>query len=121
MSIRAAIYDLMNNVETDVYPVKAPATVSDPYAIYDYSRELVRSQDGIKAYELEFEVRIYAEDPSDCIDLAATIEGNMEAASGTYQSKTIMVSNLQSESPVEWMGDLEKYMITQTYQIFVEN
>jgi len=121
MSIKAALYDLMNNVETDVYPVIAPAEQSDPYAVYNWSRELIRGQDGISTYEVTLTVEIFAKDPSDCLDLAAIIEGNMEAATGTYQSTTILVSNLVSESETEYMGDMDKYGITQTYQLFIDN
>lgn len=121
MSIRAAIYDLMNNVEADVYPVVAPAELTDPYCTYNISRELVRAQDGIAVYDVSLTVDVYAKDFSDLIDLAATIEGNMEAASGTYQSTVLMVSNLETESEVTWLPDLEKYMLTQTYQIFIDN
>lgn len=121
MSIRSAIYDLMNDADSDVYPTVAAAGESDPYAVYNMSREMVRTQDGVAVYDMALTVTCYAKDYSDLIDFAATIESTLEGATGTYDDKTIMVSTMLTEGPVEHDGDLDKYYIVQTYSIFIDN
>lgn len=116
MSIRTAIYDLMNNVETDVYPLVAPQELKVPYAVYRLSRTLIRVQEGVTANEVILLVNIYANDFSDCVALAATIEGNMEHQEGTYDSQVLIGSMLMSESD-DYIPDIDKYMISQEYQL----
>ena len=121
MSIRKALYDLLNDAEADVYPVIAPAETTDPYCTYNVSREFIRTQDGIAIYDVTLTVDCHAKDFSDLIDLAATMEAGLEGAEGTYQSETIMISSMTEESEVTYDSDLGKYMLTQTYNVFFDN
>jgi hypothetical protein len=119
MSIRTAIYDLMNNVETDVYPLAAPQELTVPYAVYSLRRERIRIQGGTTVHNVFMTVHIYANKHSDCVSLASTIEGNMEMRSGTYGTDVIIGSNFLSESD-DYIPQLDKYLITQEYQIFFD-
>ena len=113
MSVRKAVYSLMSGLESDCYPVYAPQETTDTYAVYSTSRDLVLTQEGAKVYEVRVTVDIYANDLSDCIGLAETLEAGMHDASGTYASETLMVCNLESERDNPPIGD--KINITQEY------
>ena len=117
MSIRKAIYDLLNDTEADVYPMIAPQELKDPYVIFSIRKSPIRTQDGIGPYEITLTLDIYANTLSGCIDLANTMFSGVEAASGTYDTETLMVANWISEDGY-YMGDLNKYAITQEYQLY---
>ncbi len=114
MSIRKAVYSLMSGLEGDVYPIYAKQELTVPYAVYSTDRNLVLTQEGVKVYEVRVTVDIYANDFSDCVDLAETLEAGMHNASGTYATETLMVCNLESERDSGTTTDL-KINITQEY------
>jgi hypothetical protein len=70
MSIRKAIYDLLNDSEADVYPLIAPQELTDPYVVYSMRRTPVRTQDGVTVNDVELSLSIYANSLSDCIGLS---------------------------------------------------
>ena len=120
MSIRHAIYDLLNDLEADVYPLVAPQGLTVPYVVYSMRRTPERSQDGIAVQDVELTLNIYANTLSDCIELADTMYQGLEAATGGYgsgsSSETLHIANWQSEDGGH-IDDPEKFIITQEYQL----
>lgn len=116
MSIRKAIYDLLNDSEADVYPLVAPQELTDPYVVFSMRKSPIRTQDGIGPWEVDLILNIYANTLSDCIALADTMYSGIEAATGTYDTETLMVANWTSEDG-GYLNDLNKYVITQEYQL----
>lgn len=116
MSYRTAIYDLMNDVEADVYPLVAPQELTVPYAVYTTRREPIRVQEGVSVWTVFLTVYIYASDFSDCDNLADTIRTNMEHRAVTKGTDVIIGSMMISESD-DYIQSLNKYLITQEYQI----
>jgi hypothetical protein len=114
VAIRTAIYDLMNDVETDVYPVVAPQGLTDPYAVYSVRFEYLRTQDGTAVQDANMTVEIYANEYDDCGALADTIRGNVDNQDGTYNSKVLFVAYITSESD-GYIPELDKFVITQEY------
>jgi len=116
MSIRGAIYDLLNDYEADVYPYVAKQDATDPYVVYHVRREAVRTQDGVSAQEVILTLNYYATDLDDVITLAATIYTGLEGTSGTYDSETLHSTSWASEDGY-YISDLEKYNLTQEYKL----
>lgn len=116
MSLRAAVYDLLNDVEADVYPVFAPQQTTDPYVVYTISTSPVRDQFGINMKELDLTLHIYASEFDDCVSLASSLYSGLEGASGSYGSETLRICNWESESD-GYVPDLDKVIITQTYNL----
>jgi hypothetical protein len=116
MSIRKAIYDLLNDSEADVYPLIAPQELTDPYVVYSMRRTPVRTQDGVTVNDVELSLSIYANSLSDCIGLADTMYSGLEGTTGTYATETLMISNWNSEDGY-YIEGLKKYMITQEYTL----
>ena len=116
MSIRKAIYDLLNDTEADVYPLVAPQETTDPYVAYSMNRIPVRTQDGVGVQEVDLTLEIYASDLSSCIVLADALYTDLEGAAGTYATETLHVCNWLSESD-EYIAQLDKFNITQTYNL----
>jgi hypothetical protein len=116
MSIRKAIYDLLNDSEADVYPLVAPQALTDPYVVFSMRRVPTRTQDGITVNDVELTLNIYANTLSDCISLADTMNAGIEAATGTYDTETLLIGNWVSEDG-GYIDDLDKYIITQEYQL----
>ena len=116
MSIRSAIYDLLNDSEADVYPLIAPQETAVEYVVYSMNREPVRTQDGITVNDVDLTLHIFANDLDDCITLAGTMYAGLEGVSGTYDSQTLMICNWTGEDGAHY-EDQNKYMITQTYQL----
>ena len=120
MSIRHAVYDLLNDLEADVYPMVAPQETTDAYVVYSMRRSPVRSQDGIGVQDVDLTLNIYANSLSACIELADTMYQGLEAATGGYgsgsSSETLHIANWAGEDGL-YLDDLEKYMITQEYQL----
>jgi len=116
MSIRAAIYDLLNDSEADVYPLVAPQGTTDPYVVYSVRRVPVRVQEGIVMEEIELTLNIFANERGDCFTLADAMYAGLEAATGTYGSETLDISNWVSETGA-YIEELDKYMITQEYEL----
>jgi hypothetical protein len=116
MSYRTAIYDLMNNVESDVYPLVAPAELTVPYAVYTTRREPIRVQEGVSVWTTYLTIYIYASDFSDCDNLADVIKTNMEHRAGTYGTDVLIGSMMISESD-DYIPSLNKYLITQEYKL----
>jgi len=114
MSIRKAVYDLLNDTETDVYPIIAPQGLTVPYGTFFVRMEYVRSQDGISVTDTTVTVNIYANDLSDCIVLSESLRAAIENASGSYDTETLSVGLLLSESD-DYIEDLNKYVITQDF------
>lgn len=116
MSIRKAVYSLLSGIEGDVFPLVAQQETTDPYVVFSMVRTPTRTQDGIGPQDVDLTLEIYASTLSDCIALADTLYAGVEAASGTYDTETLMVANWESESD-NYIDDLNKYWITQTYTL----
>ena len=121
MNIGKGINDFMNDLD-NVYPVRARPEVEDPYVVYRFSTEYVRAQGSIPIYEVTLTVDIFGKDFSDFYDKAVEVTAFLEALSGASAlgDLTVLVVNFESESEAEWLSDLEKYSLTQTYQILIE-
>jgi len=119
VSTRTGIYDLMNNVETDVYPVIAPQGLTDPYAVYSVRFEYIRTQDGIAIKDGYLTVDIYADKYADCGSLADTVRDNLDNQNGTYNSEVMFVAYITSEVD-GYIPELDKFVITQEYVLRFE-
>lgn len=117
MSIRKAVYDLLNDTEADVYPLIAPQALTDPYAVFNIRLTPERTQDGIGPWLVELSLNIYANTLSGCIGLADTMYAGLEAASGTYDTETLMVCNWVEDGFGIYFEELDKWMIPQEYQL----
>jgi len=117
MSIRKAVYDLLNDSEADVYPLIAPQELKVPYVVFSLRIDPIRTQDGIGPWNVNVTLDIFANSLSATIGLADTMFAGVEAATGTYDTETLMVANLVSEDG-DYLEDLDKYIITQEYQLF---
>ena len=117
MSIRNAIYDLLNDTEADVYPFIAPQETKVSYVVYNIRKDPVRTQDGIGQYNVSLSLSVFDKDMDDCITLADALASALEAATGTYGGENIMVCNWVSEDG-DFLEELKKYVITQEYQLF---
>ena len=111
---------MMNDAEADVYPVVAPQETSDPYAVYSIRREPVRAKGGVPVWTVFLTVEIYASTLLLCAALADNIETYMGYQSGTYGFDTVIGSMLLSEADGGYIHDLDKYNITQEYQIHLD-
>lgn len=116
MSIRAAIYDLLNDSEADVYPFVSPQELADPYVVFNIRMAPERVQEGTAVKEVDLTLNIFANTLELCTALAATMYAGLEDASGTYDTETLHVSNWVSEDGY-YIDDLQKYVITQEYQL----
>ena len=116
MSIRAAIYDLLNDAEADVYPLAAPQETTDPYVVYSMRRSPERVQEGIAYESVDLILEIYASYLDSCITLAETMYTGLEGKDGTYASESLMICNWEAESG-NYIPDLDKYNITQEYNL----
>lgn len=117
MSIRKAVYDLLNDVEADVYPFVAPQELKVPYVVYNVRLDPIRTQDGVGPYSVDVSLMIYANSFSDCVVLADAMSAGIEGATGSYDTETLMVANWVSEDGL-YLDDQQKYVITQEYQLF---
>jgi len=117
MSIRKAIYDLLNDSEADVYPLIAPQELTDPYVVFTMAMSPIRAQDGIPVKEIELSLNIYANTLSDAIALADTMYAGLEGVSGTYATETLMICNWVRDGFGDYIEGLKKYMIPQEYEL----
>ena len=120
MSIRSGIYDLLKAVEADVYPIVAPQETADPYIVYSIRREPIRTQSGIQVEDVTLTLEIYANDWDSCLTLAASLYSNLENKSGTYGTESLLVCNWTAETDGGYIGDLDKFNITQEYNLKFE-
>ena len=119
MSIRNAIYDLLNDTEADVYPFIAPQETTASYVVYNIRKDPIRTQDGIGPYNVDLSLAIYDKDMDDCITLADAMFAGLEATTGSYDTETLMICNWVSEDG-DYLDELKKYVITQEYQLYFE-
>lgn len=119
MSIRAAVYDLLNDVSSSVFPLAAPQETTTAYAVYSITTDPIRTQSGIQVYNLRLTVDIYANTRDACLTLASSFFSGLENKSGSYSDQTIMVCNWTSESE-DYIPDLKKWNITQDYEIKIQ-
>jgi len=119
MSIRKAVYDLLNDTEADVYPLIAPQELTDPYATFFVRIEYVRSQEGVEVKEATVTVNVYANTYAACDTLAVAFRTALENASGIYDTETLMVGLLLSESD-DYIESLDKYVLAQEYLLKFE-
>ena len=117
MSIRNAIYDLLNDTEADVYPFIAPQETKVSYVVYNIRKDPIRTQDGIGPYSVDMSLAIYDKDMDDCITLADSLASDLEGAKGSYGGSTIAVCNWVSGDG-DYLEELNQYVITQEYQLF---
>lgn len=117
MSIRKAVYDLLNDSEADVYPLIAPQELTDPYVVFSIRLDPVRTQDGVGPWDVTMTLNIFANSLSACVALADTMYSGVEAAAGSYDTETLMIGNLINEEGT-YLDGLDKYMITQEYQLY---
>ena len=116
MSIRAAVYDLLDDVNARVYPLAAPQEQTNPYAVYEMRDEPERVQGGIQVHNISLSINIYANDRDDCLTLAASYFSGLEGATGSYSDQTLMICNWMSESE-DFIPDLKKWNISQEYEL----
>ena len=118
MSVRKAVYDLLNNTSTKAYPVVAPQELTDPYMTFFLRRSPVRSQDGISVEEVDLTLNIYANSFSSCVTLADSMYTALENASGSLDSgnETLHVCNWVLETD-DYIESLDKILITQEYNL----
>lgn len=114
MSIRKAVYDVLDSTAWGVYPIVAPQENTGKYIVFFVRREVLRTQDGVAVEDITLTINIYANDLSDCIELADIYRSAIEGASGTYDVETMIIGLFQSESD-DYIENLDKYMITQDY------
>jgi len=119
MSIRKAIYDLLNDTEADMYALAAEQETTDPYGVYSIRIEYVRTQDGATVKEASVSLNIYGSDFATAITLADSMRGAVENASGTYDTETLMVGLFQSEGD-NYVPELDKYVLNQDYLLKFE-
>lgn len=119
MSIRKAVYDLLNDTEADVYPLIAPQELTDPYATFFIRIEYVRSQDGVEVKEATVTINVYANTYAQCDTLASSLRTALENASGSYDTETLMVGLFLSESD-DYIENLDKYLLIQEYLLKFE-
>lgn len=119
MSIRSAIYDLLNDVDSDVYPVFAPQETTDPYVVYSMRMEPVLTQEFSGPTDVDLTIDIYGSSFDECVTLAAAIFAGLDNALGTYDDKELILSRWVSETD-NYIADLDKVNITQEYNLKFE-
>jgi hypothetical protein len=125
MSIRAAVYDLLNDIESDVFPVFARQETTDPYVVYNMRVEPVLTQDYTlvadmpELYDVDLTLEIYASTFADCVTLADAIFAGMNNAAGIYGGQTLKLCRWVSESD-DYIADVNKVNITQEYNLKFE-
>lgn len=116
MSLRKAIYDILNDIEADVYPFVAPQELTDPYVVYNIRVTPVRVQEGITMRMMDVSLYVYANTIAELIPLTETIYAALENKTGTFDGEALHVSNYVSEDG-DYIPDLDKYMINQEYNL----
>lgn len=116
MSIRSAIFDILNDVESDVFALAAPQELAVPYAVFSVRTEPIRTQDGIIVREVYLTLDIYANDRGDCLALASSLYAGLEGKTGSYSDQTLMICNWVSEGE-DFIPDLQKWNVTQEYEL----
>ena len=116
MSIRAAIFDLLNDVNANVFPLAAPQELTSAYAVYSIRSEPIRTQSGIQHHQIYLTLDIYANTRDACLTLAGSYFTGLELKSGSYSDQTLMVCNWVSESE-DYIPDLKKWTISQEYEL----
>jgi hypothetical protein len=116
MSIRGAVYSLLNGVDSAVYPVYAPQETTGSYVVYSMRLSPIRCQEGIEMTEIDLTIEVYAESFDDAVTLANSFYSALENASGTYDGESLEVCNWESETE-DYISDLQKINITQEYNL----
>jgi hypothetical protein len=116
MSLRKAVYDILNDIEADVYPFVAPQELTDPYVVYSMRVTPVRVQEGIIMSDVDLSLYIYANTIAQVAALSETIYAALEDKTGTFDSEVLHVSNYVSEDG-DYIPDLDKYLINQEYNL----
>ena len=116
MSVREAIYDLLNDTSSEVWPLKVPQEKTDPYVTFFMRRAPVRTQDGIDVEDVDLTLNIYASTHEACVTLADAMYAGLEGATGTYATESLMICNWESETD-DYLDGLEKVVITQEYNL----
>lgn len=117
MSIRKAVYDLLNDTEADVFPLVAPQELTDPFVTFFVRKNPIRTQDGIGPTEVELTLNIYANTHTLCVALADAMFAGLENASGTYDNESLMGCNWMAEGDNNYVEGLDKILITQEYNL----
>ena len=119
MSVRAAIYDLLDEVTTSVYPLVAPQETTGSYAVFSVNLEVIRIQNGVEMKEADLILEIYSSGDNgfdSCVTLAESFYTALEGASGTYGGEALEVCNFIRESD-DYISDLDKFNIRQEYNL----
>ncbi len=118
MSIRAAIYDLLDDVNSNVFALVAPQELDSVYAVFSIRTEPIRTQSGVAISEVYLTLNIYGnmDSRSDVLTRADAFYSGLEGKSGSYSDQTLMVCNWVSESE-DYIPDLQKWNITQEYEL----
>ena len=119
MSLRGAVYDLLNDVETDVHPLVAPQETTVDYATYKMSFDYDRDQTGIFQIIVALTINIYSDTLANAVTLANSFYSGLNGKSGTYDSESLFSCLIESESD-DYIPDLDKYNITQEYTLKFE-
>jgi len=119
MSIRAAIYDLLNDVDSRVHALAAPQEETNPYAVWEIRREPIRVQESIILEEITLTLNIYANLRDDALTLATSYFDGLEAKTGSYSNKTLIACTWSSESE-DYISELDKWNVSQEYNLKFE-
>lgn len=115
MSIRSAIYDLLNDTDTAVYPLVAPQETTGTYTVYKIRRSPEREQDGVFTEFVDLTLDIYGT-LENCITKSGQFYTALEGASGTYDGESLRVCNWMGEDG-DYIPELDKYNITMEFEL----
>lgn len=120
MSIRAAVYDLLNDVDSRVHALAAPQELTSPYAVWSVRYELIRVQGDISVYDVSLTLNMYANLRDASLTLADSFYSGLEGKSGSYSDQSLMICNMVSEAE-DYIPDLDKWNVTQEYELKFNN
>jgi hypothetical protein len=116
MSIRAAVYDLLNDVTSQVHALAAPQELTSPYAVWSIRDEPIRVQGAIQIHNVFLTVNIYANTRDATITLASSIYTGLEGKTGSYSDQTLMICNWMGENE-DYIPDLDKWTIGLDFEL----
>jgi len=63
-------------------------------------------------------LNVFSNELDDVVTMCATLYSGLEGGSGTYDGETLMVCNWVAEEDGGYIPDLDKFVITQEYQLY---
>ena len=116
MSIRAAVYDLLDDVSSSVHALAAPQATTTAYAVWQIRDEPIRVQGAIQVHDVTLTLNIYANTRDLALTMAASFFSGLEGKTGSYSDQTLMICNWMAESE-DYIPDLDKWNISQEYEL----